>query len=57
MYDVHALTDIGTLIFAIVSSYLAMRRGVSDRITAIEKDVAYLKGQFDAWDGRERRKR
>jgi len=52
MYDVHALVDVATLVFAVSSSYLACRRTMLDRIQGIEKDVAYLKGKIDYWDGK-----
>lgn len=56
MSDVHSLVDVGTLLSAVLGTYLACRRALLDRVTAIEKDVSYIKGQIDAWDGRNRRK-
>lgn len=54
MYDVHSLVDIGSLVFAVASTYLACRRTLIDRMAKTEADIAEIRGVLrgkNLWDG------
>jgi len=44
MYDLHFLVDVGTLVCAVVGSFLASRRSLLSRLSKIEIDLAEIKG-------------
>jgi hypothetical protein len=59
VYDAHSLVDVGTLLFAVASAYMAGRRGIVDRLTTLETKLARLEGKLDGarvWDGNDRRR-
>lgn len=48
MYDVHLAIDIFSIVFAVLTAYLAARRELSARLSNIEKDVAEIRGALKA---------
>jgi hypothetical protein len=58
--DTHSLVDVGTLVFAVASAWLASRRDLLTRIAEIETEVAEIRGLLKGagvWDGTDRRRR
>jgi hypothetical protein len=57
--DWHLITDVASLFVAVAGTYLATRRGMADRISALESEVSEIRGVLrgaGTWDGLERRR-
>jgi hypothetical protein len=48
VHDAHLVVDIITLLFAVGCAYLAARRELSARLSAIETSVAEIRGALKA---------